>query len=57
MRLEQKHQEAERRRLDERKPTQDQIKTMVRRTRYITPMESIRVLDDITASMLPERIE
>ena len=44
-------------RLDGEKPTRDQIKSTVRRTRHITYMESARVLDDIMASMLPERIE
>lgn len=38
---------AERRRLDGVKPTRAQIKAMVYRTRNITPMESVRVLDEI----------
>ena len=56
MRLKQKHKEAERRRLNGEKPTRDQIKSIVRHTRYITPMRSVKVLDDIASKMMPERI-
>lgn len=44
---------AERRRLDGITPTRLQIRAIVRRTRYITPMESVRVLEGITKGMLP----
>lgn len=49
---------AERRRLDGITPTRTQIRAMVRRTRKnITPMQSMRILDEITRNMLPGKIE
>jgi hypothetical protein len=52
----QKHiDQAERRRLDGDKPTRKQIKAMLHRMRFITPMQSARVLDGIAQSMMPEK--
>ena len=54
--LEELHRKAERRRLDN-KPTLAQIRKMVQRTKCITPMQSVRVLQEITKEFMPERIE
>ena len=51
--LERLHQKAERRRLDGRKPTRAQIRYAKRMVK-ITPMASARVIDEITAEMMPE---
>ena len=48
------YKRAERRRLDGKKPTPVQIRKMVHRTKRITPMESNRVIDEITQAMMPE---
>ena len=52
--LEKTHARAERRRLDGEKLTQ--AESIVRKTKYITPMASVRVLDEIAKDMMPERM-
>ena len=47
---------AERRRLDGKKSTPAQIRGIVERTRKITPMQSMRVLEQIKQAMMPEEI-
>lgn len=40
-------------RLDGEKPTRDQVESIVCKTRCITPMASVRVLDELTQSLMP----